>query len=88
MHQKVAETDEHTIKYEIIYTDKVSLKIHIHPLKIAQNFAFAIAHNGSLTNTKKNDLLKVYLFMCRYLRLFKSLSFLISCYIIEVHCVN
>ena len=47
MHQKVAETDEHTIKYEIIYTDKVSLKIHIHPLKIAQNFAFAIAQNDS-----------------------------------------
>ena len=47
MHQKVAETDKHTIKYKIIYTDKVSLKIHIHPFKIAQNFAFAIAQNGS-----------------------------------------
>ena len=47
MHQKVAETDKHTIKYKIIYTDKVSLKKHIQPLKIAQNFVLAIAQNGS-----------------------------------------
>ena len=47
MHQKVAETDEHTIKYEIIYTDKVSLKIHIQPHKNAQNFVFANAQIGS-----------------------------------------
>ena len=31
----------------IIFTDKVSLKIHIQPLKIAQNFAFANAQIGS-----------------------------------------
>jgi len=30
----------------IIYTEKVSLKIHIQPLKIAQNFAFANAIIG------------------------------------------
>ena len=47
MHQKVAETDKHTIKYKIINTDKVSLKIHIQPQKIAQNFAFANAQIGS-----------------------------------------
>ena len=37
--------DEYNIY--IIYTDKVSLKIHIQPLKIAQNFAFANAQIGS-----------------------------------------